>query len=201
MFGSIPTSQSRQAIMNFCSQCGAPVTLRIPAGDSLPRYVCTACDAIHYQNPKIVAGCIPEWQGRVLLCRRAIEPRYGLWTLPAGFMENGETTPAAAAREALEEANAVVSDLMLYGLFNLPQINQVYLLFRGCLQQGRASAGAETLEVGLFTEAEIPWEELAFPVIRETLELYFDDRRNGVYPVRMGDILRGPDQRIEVRRY
>ena len=201
MFGPIHTSQSRQASMNFCSQCGAPVTLRIPAGDSLPRYVCTACNAIHYQNPKIVAGCIPEWQGRVLLCRRAIEPRYGLWTLPAGFMENGETTPAAAAREALEEANAVVNDLVLYGVFNLPQINQVYMLFRGSLFEGRASVGAETLEVRLFTEAEIPWAELAFPVIGETLELYFEDRRRGDYPVRMGDILRGPDQRIEVRRY
>lgn len=187
--------------MNFCSHCGAPVQLRIPDGDTLPRYVCSVCATIHYQNPKIVAGCIPEWQGRVLLCRRAIEPRYGLWTLPAGFMENGETTPAAAARETLEEANAVVKDLELYGVFNLPHINQVYMLFRGQLHEGRASAGAETLEVQLCEEAQVPWDELAFPVIRETLELFFADRRRGSYPVRMGDITRGADNRIEVRRY
>lgn len=187
--------------MNYCSQCGAPVNLQIPAGDNLPRYVCTACATIHYQNPKIVAGCILEWQDQVLLCRRAIEPRYGLWTLPAGFMENGETTPAAAAREALEEANAVSRNLELYGVFNLPHINQVYMLFRGLLHEGYASAGVESLEVQLCTEARIPWEELAFPVIRETLELFFEDRRRGVYPVRMGDIIRGADNRIEVRRY
>ena len=201
MFAAIQAHQSRQSIMNFCSQCGAPVHVRIPEGDNLPRYVCTACATIHYQNPKIVAGCIPEWQGRVLLCRRAIEPRYGLWTLPAGFMENGETTPAAAARETLEEANAVVKDLELYGVFNLPHINQVYMLFRGRLQEGQASAGAESLEVRLCEEAQVPWDELAFPVIRETLELFFEDRRRGVYPLRMSDIMRGADNRIEVRRY
>ena len=201
MFAAIQAHQSRQSIMNFCSHCGAPVHVRIPEGDNLPRYVCTACATIHYQNTKIVAGCIPEWQGRVLLCRRAIEPRYGLWTLPAGFMENGETTPAAAARETLEEANAVVKDLELYGVFNLPHINQVYMLFRGRLQEGQASAGAETLEVRLCEEAQVPWDELAFPVIRETLELFFEDRRRGVYPLRMSDIMRGADNRIEVRRY
>lgn len=201
MFAAIQAYQARQEIMNFCSQCGAPVQVRVPEGDNLPRYVCTACATIHYQNPKIVAGCIAEWQGRVLLCRRAIEPRYGLWTLPAGFMENGETTPEAAARETLEEANAVVKDLALYGVFNLPHISQVYMLFRGGLLEGQASAGAETLEVMLCEEAEVPWESLAFPVIRETLELYFADRRRGVYPLRMGDIVRGADNRIEVRRY
>jgi len=201
MFGAQQTYQSRQKIMNYCSHCGAPVSVRIPAGDNLPRHVCTACATIHYQNPKIVAGCILEWQDQILLCRRAIEPRYGLWTLPAGFMENGETTQAAAAREALEEANAVGRDLELYGVFNLPHISQVYLLFRGQLHEGHASAGAESLEVRLCTEAQIPWEELAFPVIHETLELFFEDRRRGVYPVRMGDIIRGADNRIEVRRY
>ncbi len=187
--------------MNFCSQCGAPVHVSIPEGDNLPRYVCPACGTIHYQNPKIVAGCIPEWQGKVLLCRRAIEPRYGLWTLPAGFMENGETTPAAAARETLEEANAVVKELVLYGVFNLPHINQVYMLFRGQLLDGRASAGAESLEVRLCEESQVPWGELAFPVIRETLELFFEDRRCGSYPLRMGDIIRDAENGIEVRRY
>ena len=140
--------------MNFCSQCGAAVRLLVPAGDNRPRHVCETCGVIHYQNPKIVAGCIPEWQGQVLLCRRAIEPRYGLWTLPAGFMENGESAVAAALREAQEEANAVVENPRLYGLYSLIHVSQVYLMFLGQLKEGFASAGEETLEVRLFAEAE-----------------------------------------------
>ena len=116
--------------MIFCSNCGARVTEKIPAGDNRPRYVCDACKTVHYQNPNIVAGCIPVWKDRVLLCKRAIEPRYGLWTLPAGFMENGESTELAAARETLEEACGKVSDFALYGVFSIPHINQVYLIFR-----------------------------------------------------------------------
>lgn len=186
--------------MNFCSQCGGPISLRVPEGDNLPRYVCDRCGAIHYQNPKIVAGCVPEWEGRILLCKRAIEPRYGLWTLPAGFMENGETTAQAAAREAQEEANTVVSDLVLYGVFNLPQINQVYMMFRGRLREPQFSAGAESLEVDLFEEHAIPWDMLAFPVIREILEIFFDERRTGDYGVHMGDITRGPDRQVRIER-
>ncbi len=187
--------------MKYCSLCGSKVTLRIPEGDNLPRYVCDTCDTIHYQNPKIVAGCIPEWGDKVLLCRRAIEPRYGLWTLPAGFMENGETTVEAAARETLEEATAGVRDLTLYALFNLPHINQVYVMFRGHVVDGQAAPGAESLEVDLFPEEAIPWEDLAFPVIRETLELYFDDRRTGRFSTRMGDVIRKTDRSIEIKRY
>jgi len=187
--------------VNFCSQCGSSVTLRVPHGDHLPRHVCDSCGAVHYQNPKIVAGCIPEWGEQVLLCRRAIEPRRGHWTLPAGFMENGETTQAAAARETLEEAGGVMDALRLYVLINLPHISQVYMMFRGRLRDGQAEAGSESLEVRLFREEEIPWDDLAFPVIRETLEIYFDDRRRGHFPVHLGDIIRHPDQRLEVRRY
>ncbi len=187
--------------MNFCSRCGARVASRIPPGDTLPRYVCDACGAVHYENPKIVAGCIPEWGERILLCRRSIEPRYGLWTLPAGFMENRETTAQAAAREALEEANARVEDLTLYGLFNIPHVSQVYLMFRGRLREGKASPGDESLEVALFDEEDIPWAQLAFPVVRETLELYFQDRRAGVYPVHLGDVIRGPDRQVTIVRY
>jgi ADP-ribose pyrophosphatase YjhB (NUDIX family) len=187
--------------VNYCSDCGARVTLRIPPGDHLPRYVCDACGKIHYQNPKIVAGCIAEWGDRVLLCRRSIEPRYGLWTLPAGFMENGETTTQAAAREALEEANAQVDELALYGLFNLPHISQVYLMFRGLLKEGKASPGHETLEVGLFGEQGIPWDELAFPVVREALQLYFEDRRAGSFAVHVCDIVGGPDRKLAVVRH
>jgi ADP-ribose pyrophosphatase YjhB (NUDIX family) len=176
--------------MNFCSQCGAGVRVSIPPGDDRPRHVCTRCGTVHYQNPKVVVGCIPEWEDKILLCRRAIEPRSGLWTLPAGFMEQGETTLAGAAREALEEANARVAIGPLYSLFNLPHIDQVYLLFRGELLDLDFSPGAESLEVRLFGEAEIPWGELAFPVVRETLGLYFRDRAAGRGGLRMGDIVR-----------
>lgn len=176
--------------MKFCSNCGRPVILRVPDGDSRPRYVCDACATVHYQNPKIVAGCIPVWDDRVLLCRRAIEPRYGLWTLPAGFMENGETTPQAAQRETLEEACVRVDIQALYAVFNLPHIDQVYMMFRARLREPDFAPGAESLEVALFAEADIPWEQLAFPVIRESLRLYFADRARGDYPVRMADIER-----------
>jgi len=176
--------------MNFCSQCGAGVRVAIPPGDDRPRHVCTRCGAVHYQNPKVVVGCIPEWEDKILLCRRAIEPRYGLWTLPAGFMERGETTLAGAARETLEEANARVAIGPLYSFFNLPHIDQVFLLFRGELLDLDFSPGAESLEVRLFGEAEIPWGELAFPVVKETLGLYFRDRAAGLGGLRMGDIVR-----------
>lgn len=175
--------------MKYCSNCGAPVQFRVPPGDTLPRHVCNACRTVHYENPKIVSGCIPEWEGRILLCRRAIEPRYGRWTLPAGFMENGETTAEAAARETLEEANARVRVGELFTLFNLPRINQVYLMFRAHLQDLDFGAGSESLEVGLFSEADIPWDDLAFLTIRETLALYFQDRRNGQFQFHFGDIL------------
>ncbi|MDZ7621528.1 MAG: NUDIX hydrolase [Candidatus Competibacteraceae bacterium] len=187
--------------MNFCSQCGGPVTLRVPPDDHRPRYVCDACAIVHYQNPKIVAGSIPEWGGRILLCRRAIEPRYGLWTLPAGFMENDESAVAAAARETLEEANAVVEHLTLYGLYSLLHVSQVYLMFRGQLKDGAASAGAESLEVELFAEHEIPWEELAFTVVHETLRQYFADRRAGAFALHVGDIIREGDQGFRIHRY
>lgn len=179
--------------MKFCSQCGAPVTLRVPTGDNLPRHVCESCDTIHYQNPKIVAGCIAEWEGRILLCRRAIEPRYGLWTLPAGFMENHESAVTAAAREALEEANAVVENLSLYGVYSLLHVSQVYLMFRGQLKDGQASPGEESLEVSLYAEDEIPWEKIAFTVVHETLRQYFAERRIGTFRLHVGDIIREAD--------
>jgi len=172
--------------------------LRIPLGDNLPRYVCENCGTIHYENPRNVVGCVPLWQDRILLCKRAIEPRLGKWTLPAGFMENGETVADAAAREAQEEACATVDDLVLYGLFNLPHINQVYLMFRGILRDGKADVGEESSEVGLFEEQDIPWDNLAFPVIVETLRLFFKDRKRGEFPMRMADIVRGPDRKIQI---
>lgn len=174
--------------MNFCSHCGAGLELKIPDGDNLPRHVCTVCNTIHYQNPKIVAGCIPQWDRKILLCRRAIEPRYGLWTLPAGFMENQESTQEAASRETLEEANARVQNLQLYGLFNIPRINQVYVLFRGELLDLEFSPGQESLETKLFDQAEIPWEKLAFPVMEEALKRFYQDQSQGHYHTHLVDL-------------
>lgn len=183
--------------MNFCSHCGAAVTRRVPAGDTLPRYVCDACETVHYQNPKIVAGCIPEWEDKVLLCRRAIEPRHGLWTLPAGFMEKGETTLQAAARETLEEAGARVEVGPLYTVFSLPHIDQVYLFYRGRLTDLDYAPGSESLEVDLFHEHVVPWGQLAFRVVRETLKLYYQDRRTGQFRTHVGDIVRMPGTAAE----
>lgn len=174
--------------MNFCSECGSTVTLRVPKGDHLPRHVCPGCGTIHYQNPKMVVGCLPEWEDKVLLCRRAIEPKYGLWTLPAGFMENGETTLEGAARETWEEAGARIEIGSLYTLFNLPHINQVYLMFRARLLDLDFQSGIESLETRLFSEAEIPWDEIAFRTVRSTLEQYFSDRRTGSFAFHFGDI-------------
>jgi len=170
--------------MKFCSQCGNPVSQKIPQGDNRLRHVCDRCQTIHYQNPRIVAGCLPIWEKQILLCRRAIQPRYGLWTLPAGFMENGETVEQAAIRETREEACARVRDLQLYTLFDLPHINQVYMLFRAELSDLDFAAGEESLEVQLFDEADIPWSELAFPTIGRTLEYFFADRLTETYPLR-----------------
>lgn len=178
--------------MNFCSHCGAPVSHRIPDGDNRHRYVCEVCGAIHYQNPRMVVGCLPEWEDRVLLCRRAIEPRLGLWTVPAGFMENGETTVEGAARETLEEAGARVEVLGLYSMISLPDIDQVYLLFRARLLDLDFAPGEESLETRLFGEHEIPWEQLAFRTVEMTLRQYFEDARGGDFPLRTGTILHRP---------
>ena len=174
--------------MHFCSHCGERVALSIPPGDHLPRYVCPACQTIHYQNPKMVVGTIPEWEDRILLCRRAIEPKHGLWTLPAGFMENSETTAQGAIRETWEEACARVEILSLYTLYNLPHINQVYLMFRATLLNQDFAPGPESLEVALFREQDIPWDQLAFRTIEATLKAYFADRTRGGFGFHMGDI-------------
>ena len=178
--------------MIYCSNCGNRVVEKTPEGDSRLRHVCEACDIVHYQNPKIVAGCIPVWENRLLLCKRAIEPRYGLWTLPAGFMENGESTEQAAARETMEEACASVEELKLYGVFSIPQINQVYMMFRASLQSADYNSGPESLDVRLFEEHEIPWDKLAFPVVRLTLERYFQDIKAEHFPVYVENITRHP---------
>jgi ADP-ribose pyrophosphatase YjhB (NUDIX family) len=179
--------------MKFCSHCGSSrIELRVPDGDNLSRFVCADCGTIHYQNPKIVVGCLPEWKGRVLLCKRAIEPRYGLWTLPAGFLENGETIVAGALRETVEEANARVEPGELYTIISLPQINQVYMMFRTRLLDLDFGPGSESLDVKLYEEADIPWESLAFRTITRTLRNYFLDRKLGSFPLRVSSLERRP---------
>lgn len=185
--------------MNFCSHCGAQVKHIIPKGDNRLRHVCTECDTIHYQNPRIIAGCIAEHEHQILLCKRAIEPRYGLWTLPAGFMENQETTLQAAARETLEEACAELDDIQLYCSYSIPHISQVYMMYRGTLVNGYAAPGEESLETQLFSEQDIPWDELAFPVVAESLKRYFEDRKHGHFPVRTGAIYRNEQQQLIIQ--
>jgi len=166
--------------MKFCSECAHPVALSIPAGDNRPRHVCAQCGAIHYQNPKMVLGSIPVWerdgQLQVLLCKRAIEPRYGYWTLPAGFMENNETTAEAALRETVEEAGANIELGPLFSLLNVARVHQVHMFYLATLRNLDFAPGEESLDVRMFTEQEIPWDDLAFPTIRTTLELFFADR-------------------------
>lgn len=176
--------------MNFCSECGQKVTKQIPEGDNRLRDVCEHCETIHYQNPKMVAGSLPISGDRVLLCKRAIEPRYGYWTLPAGFMENDETLTEAAARETQEEALAEVTDLELYTVISVPSVNQVHVLMRGELVDDKFAAGIESLEVKLFREDEIPWDDIAFRAVKMTLERYFEDRKTGKFPVYNLDIER-----------
>jgi len=183
----------RKSLIKFCNSCGAAVTHRIPEGDSLERAVCDACGVIHYQNPKIVVGCLPTYGDRILICKRAIEPRYGLWTLPAGFMENNESAAEGAAREALEEANAKVQIEDLYTVYSIPHISQVYMMVRAKLLDPDVSPGIESLEVKLVTADEIPWDELAFTMVKRTLEHYLEDKKRGAFVTRFGDI--NPPQR------
>jgi ADP-ribose pyrophosphatase YjhB (NUDIX family) len=177
-------------MMKFCPDCGQPVVYRIPPGDNLPRAVCTACGHIHYDNPRVVVGCVPEWQGRILLCRRAIMPRRGYWTTPAGFMENGESLQTAAARESLEEAEARVEVGSLLSITHVLHAAQVHVAFRAHLIDGLYGVGAESLESGLYEEGQIPWDEIAFPSISFALRCYLDDRRAGVELLHFNDIER-----------
>ena len=172
--------------MKYCSECGKKVSISIPEGDNRPRHICSSCNTIHYQNPKMVVGCLVEHEDKVLLCKRAIEPRYGLWTLPAGFMENDETTMQAAARETIEEAGADVEIIQLFTMFSLPHIDQVYMLYRAKFKEVAFAAGSESLEVSLFAESEIPWDEIAFPVITESLKRFFVDKKAGQFQIHNG---------------
>jgi ADP-ribose pyrophosphatase YjhB (NUDIX family) len=185
--------------INYCSHCGAPVSQRIPPGDTLVRAVCDACDSIHYQNPKLVVGSLPEWDDKVLLCRRAIEPRQGMWTLPAGFMENYETLPEAAIRETIEEACASIEIGDLFTLISVPHICQVHAIYRARLLSLDFAPGIETLEVALLAEHEIPWDEIAFRTIAMTLRHYYADRKKGQFGLHTAE-LRPHPQRLEPQK-
>lgn len=170
--------------MNFCSHCGNSVRVAIPEGDNRPRHICDHCGTIHYQNPRIIAGCLPVFEDKVLLCRRAIEPRLGFWTLPAGFMENGESTEEAALRETYEEAVADVEIQSLYTVTSILHVNQVQMFYLAHMPVPEFDISSESLEVALFAEDEIPWDDLAFQTIHNALRFYFEDRKRGEFPLR-----------------
>lgn len=166
--------------MNYCSKCGSTVTLQIPADDTRQRHVCSGCKTIHYENPRNVVGTIPVWEDKVLLCKRAIQPRLGFWTLPAGFLEVGESTKDGAKRETFEEAGAIVEIGPLFSLLNVTHVEQVHLFYLATLTEPRYQAGVESLEVELFSEKDIPWNDLAFPTVQKTLRWFFEDRKCGL---------------------
>lgn len=166
--------------MKFCPDCGHSVTVKVPDGDHLPRHVCDACGTIHYHNPRIIAGCVIETKGKILLCKRAIEPRRGYWTIPAGFMENGESVQRAAARESVEEALAHVQIGSLLAIVNVLHANQVHIMFRAGLEDGRYGVGPESLETDLYEEQQIPWDQIAFRSVEFALRRYLEDRQAGV---------------------
>jgi ADP-ribose pyrophosphatase YjhB (NUDIX family) len=174
--------------IKHCRACGSPVNYVVPADDNRERAVCTACGTIHYENPLNVVGTVPVWGDRVLLCRRNIEPRYGLWTLPAGFMELGETTAEGAIRETDEEAGARIELEGLFTVLNVVRVGQVHFYYRARLLDDRFDPGPETIEARLFTEQEIPWDQLAFKTVRETLRHYFTDRAQGQFRIHTADI-------------
>jgi len=180
--------------MKYCSHCAGKLVLSIPPGDNRERHVCPACAAIHYRNPRIITGCLPIHEDKILLCKRAIEPRSGYWTLPAGFLENGETLSEGAIRETMEEACAQVQLGELYGIFDVPHIAQVHIFYRASLENLDFQPGEESLETRLFRENEIPWDRLAFPVIRMILEHYFKDRKTGEFTMKTARIDRPPSR-------
>lgn len=175
--------------MNFCSHCGSnDLQFAIPPGDTRPRYWCQSCNTIHYSNPNLVVGTIATWEGKILLCKRAIEPRLGYWTLPAGFMENGETLQEGAARETWEEAGASVVIKDIYSIFNVSHVYQVHVFFLADMVSGHYQSGEESLETALFSVDEIPWQELSFQTVRRTLELYLEDLKRGEFPIRVQEV-------------
>jgi ADP-ribose pyrophosphatase YjhB (NUDIX family) len=174
--------------IRHCRACGAAVSYRIPPEDNRERAVCPACGTVHYENPLNVVGTVPVWDDRVLLCKRAIEPRYGLWTLPAGFLELGESTAQGALRETAEEAGAAIELGALFTVLNVVRVGQVHLFYLATMTSPALDPGSETLEARLFTEDEVPWDQIAFRTVRETLLAFFADRRHGRFGLHCADI-------------
>jgi ADP-ribose pyrophosphatase YjhB (NUDIX family) len=174
--------------IHHCRVCGSPTAYRVPADDNRERAVCTNCGEIHYENPINVVGTVPVWEDQVLLCKRNIEPRRGLWTLPAGFLELGESTAEGALRETDEEAGARITLGDLFTVLNVVRAGQLHLFYLARLHDTRFAPGPETMEAQLFREHEIPWDEIAFRTVRDTLRHYFEDRRKGSFSVHAGDI-------------
>ncbi len=174
--------------MNFCSNCGHGLSSRVPEGDTRVRDCCDRCGAIHYQNPRMVVGTVPVWEDQILLCRRAIEPRRGYWTLPAGFLEMGETAPEGAERETTEEAGARITIGPLFTMLDVIHVGQVHIFYRAELLDTRFDPGVESIEVALFREADIPWSEIAFPTVSLTLEHFFADRAKASFGTHLGAI-------------
>lgn len=174
--------------IQHCRVCGQRTAYRVPDGDNRERAVCSACGEVHYENPLNVVGTLPVWGAQVLLCRRNIEPRFGLWTLPAGFMELGETAAQGALRETDEEAGAHIELQQLFTLLNVVRVGQVHFFYLARMLDMHLAPGPETIEARLFDEADVPWEELAFRTVRTTLEHFFADRRRGRFELHTGDI-------------
>jgi ADP-ribose pyrophosphatase YjhB (NUDIX family) len=185
LIAMLPNQRER---IRFCRACGHAVEYRVPADDNRDRAVCPACATIHYENPLNVVGTVPVWQDRVLLCKRAIEPRYGLWTLPAGFLELGESTAEGAVRETVEESGAQIELGPLFSVLNVVRVGQVHLFYRARMTSPALDPGSETLEARLFLEDEVPWDEIAFRTVRETLLAYFADRRAGQFGLHCADV-------------
>jgi ADP-ribose pyrophosphatase YjhB (NUDIX family) len=174
--------------IRHCRACGTAVQYRVPADDNRERAVCPACATVHYENPLNVVGTVPVWDQQVLLCRRAIEPRYGLWTLPAGFLELGETTAEGALRETIEEAGARIELGALFSVLNVVRVGQVHLFYLATMTSAALDPGSETLEARLFREDEVPWDLIAFRTVRETLQFFFADRRRAHFGLHCADI-------------
>lgn len=187
--------------MKYCSDCGTPVEHKIPFGDHLPRAICPACGTVHYRNPKVIVGCIPEWGDQILMCKRAIEPRLGRWTFPAGFLEQHESSGQGAAREALEESRGEVEIGELFVVINVPYVSQVYMVHRARLLAPQFGPTSESSEVVLMGEDEIPWDEIAFPTIWHSLKFFYADRKAGRKGFHTLDLLHKPkrpqDREIE----
>lgn len=175
--------------MKYCSECGSPTQILVPEGDNRPRQVCTHCHAVHYVNPRIVVGAVCLWEDRILLCRRAIQPRKGKWTLPAGFMEIGETMSAGALRETREESGAHAEvDGPLFAILDVPHAEQVHAFYRARLLSPELDPGEESLDARLFDEKDIPWDEIAFSTVETTLRWFLADRRLGRFSLHEGHI-------------